>query len=143
MHDHTLLLQADNTLRMARIWKTIWAQMGVDPSRVVVVAWYGNPNMLPYFTSTFGSNASAVDAIAFSGAYGSTSSWNSHRPCYYEFNSKTWVQDPKNANLTLEKVLSLCRSSVIHADITYNKAVQLVKALGKRMLGSEGVIGVF
>lgn len=31
-------LQANNTLRMARIWRRVWSDMGKDTSRLVVVA---------------------------------------------------------------------------------------------------------
>jgi hypothetical protein len=87
---------------------------------------------------TFGANASEVDAIAVSGSYGSVRSWNSHRPCFYEFNSASFAQSPGNANISLDTVLGLARSSVLHADVMYNKWAETVRAMGKRFLGVKG-----
>ena len=87
---------------------------------------------------TFAANASEVDAIAIGGSYGSVRSWNSNRPCYYEFNAANFAQNPANANITLDTVLGLARSSVIHADVLHNKWAETVRAMGKRLLAVKG-----
>uniref|UniRef100_A0A383V7X4 Uncharacterized protein n=1 Tax=Tetradesmus obliquus TaxID=3088 RepID=A0A383V7X4_TETOB len=126
-----------NLVRVARIWRAAFAAAGLDSKRVVVVATYEVPAWIPYLSSTFGANISQVDAVAVVGSYGSYRSWNSNRPCFYEFSSNTFAQDPKNAGIDLDRVLQLARSSVIHADVLHNSWHQRLRAMGKRLIAVQ------
>jgi hypothetical protein len=83
-------------------------------------------------------DAAVAAAAVAAAAAGSYRSWNSNRPCFYEFSSNTFAQDPKNADIDLERVLQLTRSSVIHADLLHNSWHQRLKAMGKRLIAVQG-----
>lgn len=130
------VLQATRLLTVARIWRQSFTDAGADPNRIVVVATYLGASTIPYFFDTFKPSEQAeVDAIAVAGAFGPRS-WNSNKPCYYNFNDIDWLR--KNPNITYEKALNLTRSSVIHADLTHNAWASRLKAQGKRLLALQG-----
>jgi hypothetical protein len=104
----------------------------------VVVATYESASWIPYFFQTFGANADKVDAVATAGVYGPRA-WNSPRPCFYSFNEAAFTHNPANANFTMERVKSVVRSSVIHADLLHNHWHQRLKAAGKRLLSVTGI----
>jgi hypothetical protein len=103
----------------------------------VVVATYESASWIPYFFQIFAANAEKVDAVATAGVYGPRS-WNSPRPCFYSFNEVPFTHNPANANFTMDRVKSVVRSSVIHADLLHNHWHQRLKAAGKRFLGVTG-----
>lgn len=121
---------------LARIWRKSFTDAGADPKRVVVVATYLGASAIPYFFDTFKPSEQAeVDAIAVAGAYGPRS-WNSNKPCFYNFNYMAWLR--KNPNITYEAALNLTRSSVIHADITHTRWAGRLKAAGKKLMALQG-----
>jgi hypothetical protein len=73
--------QANNTLRIARAWRTAWAAAGAAASRVTVVAVAMETWRIPHIMRWFGSDISGIDAIAVSGSYGSLNSWCAKPGC--------------------------------------------------------------
>lgn len=128
---------ADNTVRISKIWRSVWSSPA-NSKRLVVVAAYTNPTTMPYFQNTFGANHVWVDAIGTMGAYGSIRGWNAPTPCYFEFNSPKFTEDTRNFNVTLERVTNLARSSVIHADLVHNRWAAQMAAMGKTLIGIAG-----
>jgi hypothetical protein len=94
--------------------------------------------MRPASPHDYTSNPETQNTAAAAAA-GSYRSWNSNRPCFYEFSSNTFAQAPRNADIDLDRVLQLTRSSVIHADVLHNSWYQRVKAMGKRFIAVQGV----
>jgi hypothetical protein len=133
-----LPLQANVTLTLAQIWRSTWATMGANTSRIQMVATAWGWQAIPYVFDGFKSSLSQLSGIAVSGTYGSLNSYRGPVGCPFEFNSQSFPQEEKNWNITREQIVRLVRGSVIGADMTYNKYYNQAAAKGLRLMAIAG-----